>query len=272
MSNYNIKNTKNQNLNTVLVMEFKKDITDKFGDVLPFPNSHYVDNKKYSYSWFIKGYFNTKNNIEYLNDIVSRFLLTFTEEEVKHKKTYRTLKPTITELKHFQGLKSLTTSKMLKRNRDNKEDFVFWCLKDYSEEVIKERGIITYETLLDFGYLHFQDYKKGFSTIKSKCRSIVKWYIENDYRIYEYEKKYNTEEELKELKMTRQQNAARMTNDKVEKNRKKIFNLLSGLFNEEYKKKNGKWNCVKINEDLPNMNIKTIRKYVKEYEEENGRI
>jgi hypothetical protein len=66
--------------------------------------------------------------------------------------------------------------------------------------------------------------------------------------------------------MTRIEIAKKMTEEKVDKNRKKIFNVLSGLFSEEYKKKNGTWNCVKINEVLK-IDIKTVRKYVKEYEE-----
>lgn len=262
MSNYNIKKEDFNKLNTVIVFDFKTDITDTLGNILPFPNSHYVDSFKYSYSWVIKGVFLTKKGTEYYNDLISRFLLTYKDCGVKHNKTYRTLKPTITELKHFQKLKSLTNSKMILRNRDNKEDFVFWCLKDYSESLIKEKGIVTYTDLIDFCYLHFQDYKKGFSTLKCKCRSIVNWYIDNDYRITEYVRKTKTQ---KEWEMTRSENMKNIKINEGLENRKKIIHFLSGMFIEEYKKPNGKWNYTKLSESL-RMTRQTIKKHIEEIE------
>ena len=68
--------------------------------------------------------------------------------------------------------------------------------------------------------------------------------------------------------MTRTENMHRINTEKVDKNYKKVANILTGLFNDEYKKKNGKWHIMKIAEEL-SMSRNTVSKYIKEFENEN---
>lgn len=256
------KEVKTNKLNSIISISSRSDLSEFFGNEFPYPSNYFYNYGTYTYQWFVKGLFLTKESNEYYNDVIGRIYLTLKEYNISNK-YHRTLKPTSLELKHFQNLKSLTVSKMIKRNRDNKEDFVFWVLKDYSEEVIRERGIITYDILLEFAYLHFQDFSKGFSTIKSKCRSTVNWYIKNDYRVSEYKRKCSDEE----YRMTRQQNMKKVKEKQFQETQLKIKNFISGMFIEEYKKPNGKWNYSKLEKSL-RITRQTIKKHIEEIEKE----
>lgn len=112
-----------------------------------------------------------------------------------------------------------------------------------------DNGVMGFDKIKN---LSFEDYEKEKKKRQVLAASRTNQIIEND----------------KEKEMTRVEHCKRLNKKTEEKNRKKVFNILSGLFNEDYKKKNGSWNSVKISKDL-NMNVKTVRKYVKEYEEKN---
>ena len=259
-----------ENLNTCIEMEFQADISEYIGNIVPYPHKHNITHI-YSYKWLIKGQFNTKKSIGFYNDIISRFYITFKSFGINHKRTTRTFKnECLTDLKHYQGLKSIVQSNkksLFRQDRENKIDYVFWCLKDYAEVQINQKGIVTYIDLLEFGMEHFKDHKKGFSTIKAKCRSIVNYYINNDYRTYQYNKKYKTKKELEELQMTRQQNAVRVSKKKAEKTQNVIKTFLSAFpeLLEEYKKKDGSWNVKKLSEALK-ISRPTVMKHLKELE------
>ena len=63
---------------------------------------------------------------------------------------------------------------------------------------------------------------------------------------------------------TRSENAKKVAAQKADRNYRKVANLLTGLFNDEYKKKNGKWHIGKI-ANAVNMTEKTVSKYIKEF-------
>lgn len=254
--------------NTTLRLTSNSCLSEEFGNILPYPNHHYINGDTYIYYWFIKGFFGTNNSIEYINDIKSRFLITYKElvREIKH---YNNETKSYYELKHFQNLKSKTIGIINNTNRyDNSNDFIFWCLKLYSEEVILERGLIDYDTLFEFGHVNFGQCDslkccKDLSTLKSKCRSIVNYYIYRDYQLDRYIKKMTNEE----LIMSRSKNMKKQMEIIKENNYKKLKNFLSGMFVEEYKKKNGKWNITKLSKDLK-MSRNTIYKNMERIENE----
>lgn len=70
-------------------------------------------------------------------------------------------------------------------------------------------------------------------------------------------------------KMTRIENCKKLNIEKEEKNYKKVVNLLTGVFNEEYKKKNGKWNGAKISRELK-IDQRVVIKNIKKYEDDKN--
>jgi AraC-like DNA-binding protein len=250
---------KNEIINTTLKITFREDISQDLGNVLPYPNKHYIADY-IVYYYYIEGFFGTKDSINYINDIKSRFLITY-KDKIKEIKHYNNIDKVdyLHKLKHFQNLKSRTIQIINQNNRyDNKEDFRFWVLKLFAEDSIREKSLITYQELLDFGLLNDLECQKN--SLKSKCRSIVNYYINNDYKIYtKYKRKTKNN---KELKMTRQENQKQMVEKIKQDNIKKVKNFLTGMFAAEYKKKE-KWNISKISKELK-MSRTTLTKIIKE--------
>ena len=77
MQNYTIKSFKKQE-NTTLKIVAGVEITELFGNAIPYPSYHYID-KLYSnrlvYCWVIDGFFDTEKGYKFLNDIIARFKL-----------------------------------------------------------------------------------------------------------------------------------------------------------------------------------------------------
>lgn len=253
--------------NTCIKITFNQDITEEFGNTLPYPQKHFISQSEWVYYWYIDGFFGTYRALDFLNDIKARFLISYPNEidQIRH---FPTEEDTNLHLKHFQGLESKARAIINKTSRyDNKSDFIFWCLKLEAERLIQENNQVRYDWLLDFGLVNFGDTStkkcKDTSTLKSKCRSITNYYIERNFQLDCYQKKYNTKTELENLKMTRKENAIKVSLEKKEKNIKRIQNLLSGMFANEYKKPNGKWNVSKISKEL-NLSRETLHKHLKE--------
>jgi len=264
-----IPETREKVNNTCIKITFNQDITEDFGNALPYPQKHFINEQIWVYYWYIDGFFGTYKALDFLNDIKARFLLSYPNaiDQIRH---FPTEEDTNLHLRHFQGLKSKAVAIINKTSRyDNKDDFIFWCLKLEAERLIQEHNQVRYDWLLDFGLVNFGETStkkcKDTSTLKSKCRSITNYYIERSFKLDRYEKKYKTKNELEELKMTRKENAQKVSQEKKEKNSKRIQNLLSGMFAVEYKKPNGKWNVSKISKEL-NLSRETIHKHLKEIE------
>jgi hypothetical protein len=262
--------------NTNLTISFKNDISEHLGVLIPYPNNYISRNGLWVFSWIIDGVFNTNKGSEFLNDIVARFLITFNEDifDTKYFRKLNNENTSTYKLKNFQGLKSITISKINETNRfDGTTDFIFWSLKLYSERVILETGIITFDRLFDYGYYHFNPSNgitkvcKDLSTLKAKCRSIVNYYIDRNYELDRYIRKTKTKEEWI---MTRTQNMIKQNKKKGLSNRQKIEHLLSGMFVEDlYKKPNGKYNISNIMKDL-GLSRNTIKKHLQDIQNEQN--
>lgn len=239
--------------------------TEWIDEGLPTPSYLEHINKGYLIAWAIDGYFGTQKATEYLNDIIARVLITFKDLKPKRQLYKPSIEsashylPKIYKLKELQQLKSLKKRIHAPRRADSFEDHVFWSIKLYCEDLIRDQGLPTFTQLEDFAYQNFDH--KDKSTLRAKCRSIFNWYEANNWKL-PYKRKTKT---AKELKVTRQERALENTRAREAKAKAKVINAITGLMAETYKKKNGAWNISKIAEDNQ-LNRRTVSKYIKEHE------
>jgi hypothetical protein len=216
----------------------------------------------------IEGYFGTLKSSRYLNDVIARFLITFQELQPQRLPYKPHVKPDIGhyyakiyKLKELQNLKSLKNKAKAPARADSFDDYMFWAIKLFCEDLIRANGLATYQQLEDFAYINFE--QKERSTLRAKCRSIFNWYEQRDWELKERIKK-----DKGEIMATRQEHAKTMAQQKAEKAKRKVINAITGLMAETYKKKNGKWNAKAIALDLQ-ISQPTVAKYLREHEASN---
>ena len=246
--NYNKIAPKKQEKNTLL--KIMGDISHLFGNEIPYPQSHYYSNEHHRmvYCWYIDGFFGTKNNIKFLNDIIARFKIT-AECQLHSFKSVPMENITPINLKAFKGLKSLARDKLkekYQRVETRADDYVFWCLKLYAEDLIRKDGLIIWNTFENWAFENFIDLAKDKSTLKAKCRNVFNWYFERDWQIGRVNKSNKTKEQIM---ATRQEHALKNSRKIADKTEKKILNCITGMFKDDYKKKDGSWHISKIAKD-----------------------
>jgi len=239
---------------------------------LPIPTTllHYNE-KSYSIAWRIDGFFWTKKNQEYLNDAIVRFLFTFADLEPKRKNFI----PNISRNTHYydktytlkefsRNLKSLKNKKKAPTRADNFEDYCFWAIKLYAEDLIRSYGVIPYEQLENFALENFKE-KKDISTLRAKCRSIWNWYNDRDWDISTKKKpkKYlNNKEKYEATRSSRTKKLKDVNRSRRIETRKKIRELIFSENANDYKfKSSGEWNISKIAKELK-MSRDTVRAYI----------
>lgn len=243
------KNYTNCQINNSL-LQIRGDISHLFGNELPYPQLHFYSNEYSSmvYSWYIDGFFKTQKNIKFINDIIARFKLTANCQLHSLKAlTIENINPI--KLKAFQGLKSLANDKLkekYQRVETRADDYVFWCLKLYAEDLIRQEGLIIWNTFENWAFENFIDISKDKSTLKAKCRNIFNWYCDRDWQIGRVNKSNKTKEEIM---ASRQEHAKKMHTKLANDTKKKVLNCITGMFAYEYKKPNGSWNVSKIAKD-----------------------
>lgn len=262
MHNYTLNPFKKQE-NTTLKIVAGNEITELFGNAIPYPSYHYND-KLYSnrlvYCWVIDGFFGTEKGYKYLNDIIARFKLSCDSADLHSLERKEKENQSTCKLKSFQGLKSLASERVKEKmaKYSNMHDYVFWCLKLTAEDMIKQNGLIIYSAFEDFATTNFLDKAKDKSTLRAKCRNIYNWYFERNWQIGR-EKKSNLSKE--ELMATRQEHALKNSKKIAEKTEKKVLNCITGMFAHEYKKANGSWNISLIAKDS-GTSRNTVMKYL----------
>ncbi len=217
--------------------------------------------------WALDGYFGTKEGQAFLNDVIARYLITFRDlktERLPHKpqkryindKTHLDLRTH--KLKEFQGLKSIARASKVShtRNSDVKKDHVFWAIKFFCEDLIISQGVPMFSQLIDFAKQHFS--YKEFSTLRAKCRSIFNWYEERDFELPKRKDRTPWEED----RVRRTENAKKVSAEKAQKNRAKVLGAIT-----ELQHLNKKITGVAI-QQITGQNIKTCRKYLKEWKQE----
>lgn len=253
---------------TKISITIQGDGIEIFDYSLPQPHNYIRTSlDRYTIEYYLHGdFFCTNKAGAYLNDILARFTLSMNVIEAvgKISREHHQKPLKLYDNNQFNGLRSIEKFKY-RETVDVDKDNVFWAIKLYTEDLIKKSsGMVAYSLLESFAFSHFVDRAKDKSTLKAKCRSIWNWYDERDWDIPKrYER--TLQEYLKETKMTRTENMHKINADKVDKNYKKVVNLLTGLFNDAYKKKNGAWHILKISKEL-SMSRNTVSKYIKEFE------
>ena len=101
--------------------------------------------------------------------------------------------------------------------------------------------------------------KKGIGSAYSKAKNIAKWVYKN----YQNGKRKRKTKNYKELLMTRQERSKKNAQLKYDRAHKKILNMITGLYANEYKKKDGTWNILKLARDLK-MSKNTIKRHLKD--------
>lgn len=249
--------TQEQKPNTWLYFKFYDDITHELDQTLPYPHRNNYDGNTYVYGWLIDGFFKTRKNIEYLNDIIARMKITFPDSQYIKKIEDNSSNINPMKLKQFQNLKSRAIEKINQRAKyDGTKDFVFWCLKLHAEDIIREQGIFTFQELCTYAIDSFIDEAKDQSTLRAKSRAIFNWYCERDFPITQYTKKTKGE-----VMATRVEHAKKLAKNKSDEAKRKVLNCITGLYAHEYKKANGKFNISKIANDT-NLTRPTVMKYL----------
>lgn len=241
--------------NTKISLTIDGDGSEIFDYSLPQPHSYYRNGKSYTLEYTLNGYFHTKASYDYLNDIIARFTLSMRVLDAKISSS----DDKGIELSCFQGLKSIVRHKNYEAI-DIGLDNIFYAIKYYIEDLIRESGegnLIAYSLIESFAFARFVDRAKDKSTLKAKCRSTWNWYHDRDWTI----------PKRKGKGMSRS-DGARIAHKKLaEDTKRKVLNILTGMFQDEYKKKNGVWNVSKIAKDS-GTSRNTVMKYIAEYESE----
>ena len=248
VQNNTIKPFKKQEKSTLF--KIMGDISHLFGNEIPYPQEHYFNNEynQMIYCWYIDGFFGTQNNIKFLNDIIARFKIT-AECKLHSFKSIPMENINPIKLKAFKGLKSLARDKLkekYQRVETRADDYVFWCLKLYAEDLIRQDGLIIWNNFENWAFNNFIDLAKDKSTLRAKCRNIYNWYFDRNWQIGR-EKKSNLSKE--EIMATRQEHAKKIHTKLANDTKKKVLNCITGIFKDDYKKPNGKWNISKIAKD-----------------------
>jgi len=257
MLNYS---TKNQIPVYFICFLIRGDGTEWIDADLPTPNWFKKFEHSYLIGWQIDGYFATSKNQAYLNDIIARIIFTLPViEKLNYKPNNELQIDKIYRLKEFQSLKSLPSKFKgyeYAIKADSGKDRVFWAIKWKVEQIIEEQGEsrpVMFDLLHSWAINHFIDDVKDKSTLKAKCRSIWNWYNERNWTI----------PERRQWEMSRSEHMKKVNEKRKEDSRRKILNLITGIFSDDYKTKTGRWNISKIAKEL-DMSRNTVAKYLKE--------
>ena len=242
---------------------------------LPIPTFHKHVHKGYQIAWAIDGYFGTKEGQAFLNDVLARFLISFKSENIE-RLSYRPplddqtakIYAKVYKLREFSiQLKSLPVKRYIPKRADSFEDFTFWAIKLYAEDLIRQSGLIAYERLESWALSQFES--KERSTIRAKCRSVWRWYEERDFDI---SARYNHKPQnqyLEETMASRSEHMKKLNQKKAELNKRAVINIMTGLFADDYKKKSGAWHISKIAKAL-GIHRETVSKIIKEIQQKDS--
>ena len=184
---------------------------------------------------------------------LASFCESLTTEESKEKKLANTT--TKEELAIYAGTYS--------KSEDALFDFIRHKVYDYKKIAIIEKRNITLEELENYavaiGQLGYEVIGgKGESTALAKAKNIAEWTFYN----YNGKRKRKTKDD-KELKVTRIERSKANAKLKYDRVHKKILNLVTGMFKDEYKKKDGSWNVSQIAKDA-NVTRASVYKHLKD--------
>ena len=263
---------------------------DEFFDTwLPYPNIWKpLDDKSYLIGYLVEGYFLTEKNQKFLQDVIVRFIATFEkigalrvewigwinfnylqDKDIKYLKIFNLrdniaiyLEPKSSK-KDYRALELLASATEHKASDDAFFDWLRFKVYDFVKANGKNALTLDYcLELAQIGY-DIMGHKKGLSTPIAKAKSIYNWVMENynpkGVNNWNYKRKLTNEE----LEMTRRERALSNAKAQYEKAHKKIISLVTGIFKDEYLKKDGSWNINKISKET-GLSRPTIYKHLKD--------
>ena len=285
-----------------IVLKVKLDTNNKvLGDefieaCLPTPTFIIHSKSSYYIGWAINGKIKTKAQKEFAKDLRIRLKLTLLKRssafdvnvssiwalsQINAQRVFKT--QNIYELEElsqwcvsvsdsietFDEKEALVYAKTYEKTEDAFFDFIREKVYNYIRVNGKKSATDIFEYTTQIALLGYEiiGSKKGISSVISKARNIARWCYENyepKINNWNYVRKTKSEEELQ---MTRRERALTNAQEKYNKAHKKILILITGMFKDEYKKKNGEWNITKIARDA-NVDRKTVYKHLKDWEQE----
>lgn len=286
--NYSINSTKKQVIKAkkgIFWLNFRVDGNDTSYFIeqdLPIPTLIQHHANWYNLHYAIDGFIGTKKIREYVEDTKEKIALllgaTLLEFNPSYINGFSNFSEYIYKLKAFSDIRDLRVKETIKRrpepgieNRD--KIFELARFKCYN---LKLHDRLTYEACYEIFYSINIEYNlnKDKSDIKAKAKSVYKWTDEHYNPIAltddeikanrkAYDKKYyarinnKKEDEI----MTRQEIAKKNAIRNAEVAKRKVLNLVCGMFKDEYKKKNGSWHISKIAKDS-GTSVNTVKKYL----------
>ena len=261
--------------------------TEVFDTFLPPLNIHkWVDNKSYLVSWLYEGYFLTKQNQKFLEDIIKRKIETLEkngalrvewigwiniarldDNDIIHLNAYNLRDDIAPYLEYkqnktdYRALELLASATEYKESDDAFFDWLRFKVYDFVKENGKNALTLDYcRELAIIGY-EIMGHKKGISTPLAKAKAIYEWVIENynPKGNWDYKRKLTD----KELEVTRRERALTNNKKRYDEAHKAIISLATGMFKDEYKKKDGSFNINKLAKDT-GYSRNTIYKHLKD--------
>ena len=263
---------------------------------LPIPNIIIYPSKSGVFiGYFIEGFFGTKKNRRFLQDIIKRFEKTFLKlshigyiERIKHppiiddNTNCHFQMDIIYSLKDFSTIldslnyqvskkeKQIENLKIAKTLGERKitDDALFDYMRFIAYDFVKTNGkeALTEEYLIQIGELGNEvlDKTKEFSTIRAKAKAIYNWIMEN-YRVrkeLENVKKYIRKLSDEEYKMQKREIALKNSKMRAEKTKRKVYEAI-----EKLKEQGKKISSRKIKE-LADVSLNSAQKYLRQAKEE----
>ena len=274
---------------------------------LPIPNVIIYPNSKNGVfiGYFIEGFFRTKNNRKFLQDIIKRFEKTFLKlphigyiEKIKHppiidnKTTGYLQLDVIYSLKDFskilesldyevskkeEQIKNLKISKVLGEKKIT-DDALFDYMRFIAYDFVKANGkdALTREYLEQIGEIGNEvlGKTKEPSTIRAKAKSIYNWIMEN-YQIKEIKKDYQDYKQIKKItkgykrKLTDEEYEMTRKENILQINQKRAEKAKAKVYKAIEKLKEKQENIgIKKVAKVANVSVNTARKYLKQAREE----
>ena len=261
--------------------------TEFLDTFLPLPNIHkWLDDKSYIVAWLLEGYFLTKKNQKFLDDVIKKGIETFEKSEalrvewigwiniaklndndIIHLNAYNlrdNIAPYLEQKQNktdYRALELLASATEYKESDDAFFDWLRFKVYDFVKENGKNALTLDYcKELAIIGY-EIMGHKKGISTPLAKAKSIYNWVIENYNPKGRWDYVRKTKDD-KELQMTRRERALTNNKKRYDEAHKAIISLATGMFANEYKKKDGSFNINKLAKDT-GYSRNTIYKHLK---------
>jgi len=261
--------------------------TEIFDTFLPPPNIHkWIDDKSYIISWLLEGYFLTKKNQKFLDDIIKKIIETLekfgtlrvewigwvniaklNDSDIIHLNAYNLRDDIAPYLEYkqnktdYRALELLASATEYKESDDAFFDWLRFKVYDFVKENGKNALTLDYcRELAIIGY-EIMGHKKGISTPLAKAKSIYNWVMENynpKGKNWNYVRKFSDEE----YEMTRREHIIKINKQKAKKTKEKVYYAIKQL-----KEKGEKISIRKVMQEAQ-VSKSSVEKYLKQAREE----